>query len=160
MVLCKFMMWSENPPDKTELQILDGANNKAVLLFTFNNVKQMKQQQTNFSPFTYTVAGRIWRFALRRLKSSEYGRDYLKVCLERSCHDTYDPCGVKVTFELQEVQVDQSTVVRHFVDEHFYGQAVWDFIPWESFVHSDTGYVDDEGNCQFNVTLHVLDTTT
>lgn len=156
MVLCKFSMWSENLQDKTELPVLDGASSKAVLLFTLSDVKDMKEQQTNFSPLTYTVAGWLWRFAVRRMKSSDYGRDYLKVCLERSCRDTYDTCGVKATLELEEVRVDQSTVVRHFVDEHFYGQTVWDFIPWESFVHSDTGYVDVEGNCHFKMTLHVL----
>lgn len=149
------MMWSENPLDTTQLPVLDGASSKAVLLFSFSNIKALTEQQTKFSPFVYTVAERLWQFGVRRMISSDYGRDYLKVCLERSCRD-YDPCCVKVTLELEKVRPDQSPVVRHFVNEHFYGQTVWDFIPWDTFVHSDTGYVDVDGDCHFKVTL-VLD---
>lgn len=149
------MMWSENPPDTIQLQVLDGASSKAVLLFSFSNIKALQEQQTKVSPFTYTVAGQIWDFAVRRMISSDYGRDYLKVCLKRCIDDVYDPCCVKVTLELATVRPDQSPVVRHFVDEHFYSQTVWDFITWDSFVHSDTGYVDDDGDCQFKVILEV-----
>jgi len=169
ILICKFQLWDSAMMlkkyqfDKKEVHVqcelppvYDKSNNKAILIFTMDDIGTCESDSCHNSKHQYWLGDQLWWLYIEKKVHDTI--EYMGIYLSKKKSDT--PCKVKAEITLRSLLGNKFnnslTLERLYSAGNSWGWAK--FIKWNDLNNAKKGYVNPDNTIEIHVLLEVLPT--